>query len=216
MKTFVRVRRLITLTLMIFPVMVCGFAPVPGLAQDSAPERVLEDKIPVHLPIKVKVKNLEKDEWLDELEVEVRNTGDKPIYYLNVVVITPEVMAETGDPTGFPLKYGNWGLVDPDKRPEPEDVPINPGESYVFKLSERDVKGWRGFKARTRQANPKKIVLVFTSLRFGDGTGFVTTGGIPFPNKKVSRNTCGKERKESAATTAGAYLRSTRPPDTFS
>jgi hypothetical protein len=123
------------------------------------------------------------------LEIEVRNTGDKPIYYLSFAVITPEVTVGNGEPTGFPLRYGNWGLVDPNKRPEPEDVSINPGESYVFKLSERDIKGWKRYKADTKQADAKKIVLVFNSLRFGDETGFTTTGGVPFPNKKVSQNT---------------------------
>jgi hypothetical protein len=215
MKTLVKARRLITLTLPLLSILGYGFAPVQGLAQNSASQRVLEDKLPAHLPIKVKVKNLEKDKWLDELEVEVRNTGDKPIYYLSFAVVTPEVTAYTGDPMGFPLRYGNMELVDAKKRPEPEDVPINPGEIHVFKLSEREVKGWKRHRTDSRQADPKKIVLVFNSLRFGDGTGFTTTGGVPFPSKKVSRNTCGKERKESAAAATGDYLRSTRPPDTF-
>jgi hypothetical protein len=190
MKTFVNARRLTTLTLLpLLSIMLSGFVPVEGLAQNPASERVLEDKLPAHLPIKVKVKNLEKEKWLDELEIEVRNTGDKAIYYLSFAVITPEVTVGNGEPTGFPLRYGNWGLVDPNKRPEPEDVSINPGESYVFKLSERDIKGWKRYKADTKQADAKKIVLVFNSLRFGDGTGFTTTGGVPFPNKKVSQNT---------------------------
>jgi hypothetical protein len=198
--------------LVIFPILLCSFSPVSSLAQSSTAERVLEDKLPAHLPIKVKVKNLEKDKWADELEIEVRNTGDKPIYYLNLALLMPEVMV-SGSPTGFSLVYGNMELIDVKKRPEPADVSIQPGESYVFKLPERSVKGWKVHKAGSEQANPKKLVLIFKSLRFGDGTGFWTTGGVPVPNKKVSRNTCDKERKESAAT--GNYLRSTRPPDTF-
>ena len=214
MQTFVNPPRLLTLTLLsLLSIILYGFVPISSLAQNPASKRALEDKIPVHLPIKVKVKNLEKDKWLDELEVEVRNTGDKPIYYLKLAVITPEVTAYTGDPMGFPLRYGNMELIDVKKRPEPEDIPIKPGESYVFKLSEREVKGWKRHKADSGQADPKKIVLIFGSLRFGDGTGFWTTGGVPVSNKKVSQNTCGKERKESAAT--GDYLRSTQPPNTL-
>ncbi|MGI9108364.1 MAG: hypothetical protein ACR2G4_19220 [Pyrinomonadaceae bacterium] len=215
MRIFTTPRSLTTLTLLIFSVLWCGFAPVSSLAQGSASERELEDKVPAHLPIKAKVKNLHNKKWLDDLEIEIRNTGDKPIYYLNFAVVLPEVRSENGNPTGFSLRYGNWGLVDPDKRPTPEDVSINPGESYVFKLPERSVKGWRGYKARSGQADPKKVVLIFNSLRFGDGTGFWTTGGVPVPNKKVSQNSCEKGRRENAAEATAVYRQLIRPPDTF-
>ncbi len=209
-------RSLMTLTLLpVLSVLVCGLVTVSNRAQDANPERMLEDKIPSHLPIKMKVKNLQSKTWLDDLEIEIKNTGDKPIYYLSFAVVVPEVRSESGDPTGFSLRFGNWGLVDPDERPKPEDVAINPGESYVFKLPERSVKGWKGYIAHSKQATPKRIALVFNSLRFGDGTGFWTTGGVPVPNKKVSQKSCEKERKENTAQAGETYLRSTRPPAAF-
>jgi hypothetical protein len=54
-------------------------------------ERQLEDAIPKHVPIKVKIKaekekafkDLHNEKWLRDLEIEVTNTGTKPIYFLD-------------------------------------------------------------------------------------------------------------------------------------
>jgi len=53
-------------------------------------ERVFENKIPAHIPIKIKIKkekeesfkDLKNEKWLREFELEVTNTGDKPIYFI--------------------------------------------------------------------------------------------------------------------------------------
>ena len=50
-------------------------------------ERIFENKIPAHIPIKIKIKkgkeesfkDLKNEKWLREFELEVTNTGDKPI-----------------------------------------------------------------------------------------------------------------------------------------
>ena len=55
---------------------------VPSIAQ-STEERELEDKIPKHLPIKVKIKkekekafkDLKNEKWLRDFELEITNTG---------------------------------------------------------------------------------------------------------------------------------------------
>src|SRR5689334_18813693 len=51
-------------------------------------ERQLEDQIPKHIPIKIKIKkekeagfkDLNNERWAREFELEVTNTGTKPIY----------------------------------------------------------------------------------------------------------------------------------------
>jgi hypothetical protein len=66
-----------------------GFV-VSGAQSSEKEEREVLDKIPKHLPIKVKVrkperlKDAQNEDWLGELEVEVTNTGTKPIYYLRI------------------------------------------------------------------------------------------------------------------------------------
>src|SRR5678815_3765021 len=54
---------------------------------NSPSERVMGIGIPKHIPIKVKVKNINNDKWAHDLEVEVTNKSDKPIYYLSLLVI---------------------------------------------------------------------------------------------------------------------------------
>jgi hypothetical protein len=43
-------------------------------------ERVIEDEIPSHLPIKVELRNLEVEPMLPNLEVKVTNTSGKRLY----------------------------------------------------------------------------------------------------------------------------------------
>ena len=70
-------------------VAVCGFS-YSRAQSDEKEEREVVDKIPKHIPIKVKVKKPEKlkdaenEDWLGELELEVTNTGTKPIYHLHI------------------------------------------------------------------------------------------------------------------------------------
>src|SRR5258708_1238763 len=53
-------------------------------------ERTIENTIPKDVPIKIKIKkekeqsfkDLNNEEWVREFELEVTNTGDKPIYFL--------------------------------------------------------------------------------------------------------------------------------------
>src|SRR5215211_7622415 len=59
-------------------------------------ERIFENKIPAHIPIKIKIKkeketsfkDLKNEKWLREFELEVTNTGDKSIYYLEIIMDT--------------------------------------------------------------------------------------------------------------------------------
>src|SRR5215212_7525461 len=75
-----------------------AFAVTPSLAQ-SPEERELEDRIPKHLPIKVKIKkekeeafkDLKNEKWVRDFELEITNTGDKPIYFLSLLIDLPEI-----------------------------------------------------------------------------------------------------------------------------
>jgi hypothetical protein len=63
----------------------------PSRAQ-NADERELEDKIPKHVPIKVKIKSeketsfrdLANPKWIRDFELDITNTSDKPIYFLEL------------------------------------------------------------------------------------------------------------------------------------
>jgi hypothetical protein len=115
---------------------------IPGLAQK--PERELEDKVPKHVPIKIKLKSekekafkdLGNGRWLRDLELEVTNTSNKPIYFLELWVVLPEVITENGMELGFPLRYGRSDFIKFKTLAIPEDTPIRPGEQFVYHISE--------------------------------------------------------------------------------
>ncbi|HEV7903011.1 MAG TPA: hypothetical protein VGO96_04145, partial [Pyrinomonadaceae bacterium] len=74
----------------------CAVGIVSGTAQsaqDNQNERKFENTIPTHVPIKVKVKNeqafknLKNKNWARELEIEVKNTGSKPIYFMYMLMV---------------------------------------------------------------------------------------------------------------------------------
>ncbi|MFY9557353.1 MAG: hypothetical protein WAV20_03950 [Blastocatellia bacterium] len=72
------------------------------------------------------------------------------------------------------MPYGRFELKRDGKLASSDDIPINPGESYVFKISEQDRKGLEG-----RLANVRRVGIRVYSISFGDGTGF--KAGVAFP-----------------------------------
>jgi hypothetical protein len=160
-------------------------------AQPSPQERVWENRVPKHLPIKVKVKNHNNEKWYEDVEVEVTNTGDKPIYYLMIVLFFGDVTMESGIGIGFPLRYGRPELSRiGENRATPEDVPIQPGETYVFKSHEGLAKGWEGYRIKHNMRQPKKIGIRFEILSFGNNTGFMGRDGGFVPRPRAANAPC--------------------------
>jgi hypothetical protein len=166
----------------------------PGLAKNDE-QREIENKIPKHLPLKVKlkkekeekVKDFKNEDWVREFELEVANISEKPIYFLNMYVLLPEFVNQNGAVKGMPLRYGRMDFVKLDTRPLPDDIAIKPGETYTFKILDQDLRAWSVRKAAGLAPNPRKLQFIFASLSFGDGTGFSGTTGLPYPNKQISQ-----------------------------
>jgi hypothetical protein len=194
-RTFLQKQNLVPAIVVLLFSFVTFFAVASSIAQSPAKEeREIEDRIPQHLPIKVKVKNPEKvkdlknDHWLGDLEIEVKNTGDKPIYFLRLGLIFVDVKKDSGEEIGYSLNYGRGKLIDLRNLAEPDDVPIPSGGTYVFKLHESYVKGWNWYRTKVeKKPQPKKISIIFSVINFGDGTGFVTSGGEPVPKRGLLR-----------------------------
>ncbi|HEX8706912.1 MAG TPA: hypothetical protein VF723_01515, partial [Pyrinomonadaceae bacterium] len=160
-----------------------------SLAQSE--ERELENTVPKHLPIKVKIKkekekafkDLKNEKWLRDFELEVTNTGDKPIYYLSLLIVLPEITIPNGtDNIGFSLHFGKRELYNIETKAGPDDISIKPGETYVFSFPEIDVVSWERFRKREHKPDAKKLILHFQLLSFGDGTGFVRNDGVSVPH----------------------------------
>ena len=163
-------------------------------------ERKFEDEIPKHVPIKFKLKaeqekkfkDLGNHGWYRDFELEVTNTSDKPIYFLELWLVYPEIESGIGAPLGVPLRYGRMNFIDQKTRPLETDVPIQPRETYVFTIPEKARIGWEEHKSIDKRLDPKRVVLKFVQLSFGDGTGFDGTDAKPYPYKKdkASSPTC--------------------------
>lgn len=162
-------------------------------AQDGdKEERALEDKIPKHLPIRVKptaakekeFKRLSNDHWLRNLELEVKNVGTRPIYYLVLIVDMPELKFADGNML-VDLRFGDSKFLNFAGGAKAEDPSIPPGETRVLKVE--DPLDWSEYsRGMPHWPRPKQLVLRFQEINFGDGTGFSTTGGVPWPAPKKS------------------------------
>jgi len=151
-------------------------------------ERELEDLIPKHVPIKIKIKkekepgfkDLKNEKWAWEFELEVTNTGTKPIYALDLYVVT-DVRAAAGFRIVSSLTYGRTELGDIRTKAEPSDIPIQPGESVSLKFHPNQLNAWDYARKKENRPLPKHLKVEFQFLNFGDGTGYVGTGGTALP-----------------------------------
>ena len=183
---------------LLFPCLVFVFlmtaATTPGIAQ-SAEEREMEITIPKHLPIKVRMKeekekafkDLKNEKWVRDFELEITNTGDKPIYFLSLLIELPEIIApfQIGpdvNKMGFSIHYGRSELGDIETKAAPDDIPIKPGETYVFRFPDREQLDWDRFRKRENKPDAKKLILYFQILSFGDGAGFWGNDGMAVPH----------------------------------
>lgn len=178
-------------TLLSLAVMGLGFAvgaarsTQDGQDAPDVSERAFEVYLPERLPIKVKLKseksfkNSENDNWMRELEVEVKNTGSKPIYYVQLSCRAPDIIISGGQ-YGFGMQYGRTALFYPETQVEPDDVPIMPGESVVLKVNGQNLKGHEYYRDVLKERrNPKRVVCQVSVIKFGDGTVLWGPDGEP-------------------------------------
>ena len=179
------------------------FVLVPGAAQSTG-ERELEDKIPKHLPIKVKIKkekekafkDSKNEKWLRDFELEITNTGEKPIYFLSLTITSeipaPQQIGPTENKMGFSIYYGRSELGDIVTKAGTVDIPINPGETYVFKFPDSEQLDWDRFREKENKPDAKKLILKFQILSFGDGTGFWGNEGMAVPRAPDEKSGLGR------------------------
>lgn len=221
-RTLFRGNNLFPLTFALLFLVVVAFGFASSTAQSPAKEaeakddkRQIETRIAPHLPFKLKFRNEEKlkdlknEDWLGDVEVEIINTGTKPIYYLYIAMLLPEGVSTVHDKgIVYSVRYGRIQLVDMTEPLRSDDVPILPGESAVIKLPAEKLTNWKSLRAKGKVLNPKKLSFWFQVLNHGDGTGFLGPDGVPLPNKDTRRsdNRCRDGKLDVA------NLKSARPP----
>ena len=159
-------------------------------------KRELENGVPKHVPLEINLRpekeaafrKLDNERWVRDLELDVKNTGDKPVYFFQFVLDMPDMTPAADRHTAFFMHYGSDKLILFETPLTSEDVPIKPGETVVLKVDEMDAEAWEHFR---QGANgllpwqlPKKVTLLFEHLNFGDGTGFDGGDARPWPQAK--------------------------------
>ena len=134
----------------------------------------------------VRVKGLESDGWLDELELEYKNVSEKPIYYVSIYLILTETEPYLGK-EHFKMEFGNPQIAAQSRLATPEDTALKPGKSFVFKIPKPQVEAHK--KAMLQATGQEKFLLPITKVlldlyhvEFGDGTGY--TAGELLPRKR--------------------------------
>src|SRR5437763_16539128 len=88
----------------------------------------------------IAINNLGNEHVFRELEIVVRNNSPQPIYFISINVIFPDFLLP--GPDGIPrsvaalLMYGRRELIKVSERATANDPPLNPGETYRFKIPE--------------------------------------------------------------------------------
>jgi hypothetical protein len=167
-------------------------------------ERVLENKIPPHIPIRIKIKkekeqsfkDLKNEKWLREFELEITNTGDKPIYFLYLTMGT-NVKVDNGLEMVYPLTYGRGELGDIVTRATSDDVPIKPGETINLNIGE--VPYWEKGVREKRWPESTKFTAEIQVLSFGDGTGYFGAQLFPPPGRHEVVNGKSPQRPKARA-----------------
>lgn len=179
----------LTLAILALAVVFSRFILIQSAAQS---ERLIENKIPERVPLKIhiksekaaKVRDLSNSDWFKDLEIEITNTSDKPIYFFQLFVEMPGITTDSGATMTFPVRFGRAEFLDHNAKPTKDDHPLQPKEKFIFTVSEDNRIGWEAWRTRTKKGDPTKLEITFAHLSFGDGTGFTTTGGIPYPFKR--------------------------------
>ncbi len=116
------------------------------------------------------MRKLQSHTWYNDLEIEVKNVSTKPIYFILAYLDFPDVSVPANGVLGIPLHFGFNDNIDIRRIADPQDLHLNPGDTYIFVIPE----GAReGLKERSPEALPfKKLELHFGVINFGDGTSF--------------------------------------------
>ena len=105
------------------------------------------------------------------------NTGDKPIYFLYIMLGTNVKDKEDGLELTYPLTYGRAELGSIVNKANSDDIPIKPGETQILRLVEVPV--WEQGVREKRWPQSSKLTAEIQLLSFGDGTGYF--GTRPYP-----------------------------------
>lgn len=132
------------------------------------------------------IKNLNSENFFEDIEIIVKNISDKSIYHIYLLGVATETKA-----IGLPFHYGAGRLVDIEKQlAKPTDIALPPGQTVALKLDPKIALGYKKAEEQGRFSMTafSKIKIVSQVVNFGDGTGFLLGDYLTSKGKKISQN----------------------------
>jgi len=150
----------------------------------------------------VEVRHPDSSDFLNSVEVEIENTGSRPIFAIAATIRFPSlVFPDSGKTYGIPLWYGREELVDIETRPQDSDAALTTGQHFVFRIPTLMQTGLHYFLANHHvdASLAKKMQFRVEEINFGDGTGYINGSFVDFRRPSVgSLETTGAPGTESA------------------
>jgi hypothetical protein len=157
--------------------------PRKAASQEKRSVKVREFK---DMPLKVQaIRNLDKETWHKDLQIEVKNIGTKPIYSVLAYLEFLDQKPPDDSVTAIILRFGERKYIDIRVVGDPQDSHINPGDTYVFTIEDKYRKGL----AIKHEKSPELFThmeLRFNLISFGDGTGFEV--GDPTDYRQIKKS----------------------------
>ncbi len=161
------------------------------------------------------VRNADTAEFPIDFQIKITNISDKPIYHINIVVLFPRTKELLGGRyLATRLVYGPSRMLNLRQRPMPEDVPLKPGESYVFKIDNVQARNIR--TDMERKTGNLSILDEFDvdlhGVNFGDGSGY-KSGVLIIDGKMVDEGSSDAGRFSGCPGDCGGYQEAENPGD---
>jgi hypothetical protein len=161
-----------------------------GTAAQSS-KRTIENKVPPQVPLEIvikkekleRIKEASNKTWYRDLEIQIKNTSKKPIYYFTLFAELPGV-TDNGATIVFDITFGRKEFTEFSLKPLPDDKPLMHGETFTYSIPEESQIAWEAWQKRTGEREVEKLEIQFNHLSFGDGTGFTSRGAVPYPVKR--------------------------------
>jgi hypothetical protein len=161
--------------------------PTSDFHSDPAqPARKLRVRSRLDLSLEVKeVRNLQSDTWYKDLEIEVKNVSQKPIYLILAGLTFPDPPSDRRLAAAINLGFGLPKYIDIRVVGNPLDPHVKPGQTCVLKIGEY----YWDILRRRQEKFPERFRsfgMGFNLISFGDQTG-VTVNGPEDHRKKPNK-----------------------------
>jgi hypothetical protein len=149
--------------------------------------RQIQIKRNINHPVAIKeIRNIQGDHFLRDVEIEIKNITNKPIYYVSLYIRFPDIKVESKGYYAFGLIYGDTRFDRVGELASPQDRPIPPGGTVTLTVPSSI---WEGFEWYVTEKNlppaaTNKVEIRLEEVSFGDGTGYEY--GRPYPRTRTS------------------------------